>query len=179
MKHRKWKLLASVGWLLLGLMLGWLFPKPSLRALEQIAQSVRPYRVARTSFLFHRLCTEILPTKPLGQHYLDLGYTYWNELGALIWYDETMATQTWRVIDLYSPAVEALLDSEGADYRVSQEMVDELQRFLVEMESRATPELAGIIQEERARVPWDDLVGLTVEEAWDRLQEAAPDNPSP
>lgn len=178
MKRRAWKLLAAAGWLLLGLMLGWLFPKPNLYALEQIAQSARPYRVVQTTILFHRLCTELLPTTPLGQHYLDLGYTYWNELGMLIWYDETMTEQTWRLIDLYSPAVEALLDGEGATYRVSQEMVDELLRFLEGMEERATPELGSIIREERGRVPWDELAGLTVEEAWIKLQEAAPDSPS-
>jgi|GEM_PF-2848023 hypothetical protein len=173
MKHRWIRVLSAVGWLLLGLMAGWLFPKPKLYALEQIAQSARPYRVVRTTVLFHRLCTELLPTTPLGQHYLDLGYTYWDELGTLIWYDEAMAEQTWRVIDLYSPAVEALLDGEGATYRVSQEMVDELLRFLEGMENRATPELRRVIQDERARVPWDDLAGLTVEEAWAKLQEAA------
>ncbi len=110
---------------------------------------------------------------------MNLGHTYWDELVRLIWYDVTMYRLTWRVIDLYSPPIEALLDGKGDTVWVSQEMVDEMLRFLTEMESRASPELREVIRRERAKVPWEEMVGLTVEEAWKKLQEIAPENSSP
>ncbi len=179
MRHRWKKLLPAVGWVLLGMVIGWLFPIPSVWALRYVALSEGPSQVAETTVLFRRVCTEVLAPTPLGRHYLDLGYTYWNELVRLLWYDEAMMEQTWRVIELYTPAVEALLEGEGAEERVSQEMVDELLYFLVEMERRADPELGRIIQDERARVPWQELVGLTVEDVWARLQEVAPEDSFP
>ncbi len=178
--RRRWKKhLLAVGWVFLGMIVGWLFPIPRVHALKNLALSVRPYRVAETTLLFQRLCADLLPSTPLGQHYLDLGYSHWNEMVMLLWYDDTMSEQTWYVIDLYSPAVEALLNGEGATVRVSQEMVDELLYFLAEMESRADPKLKQIIQEERTRIPWQEMVGLSAEEAWNKLQEAGPKNSSP
>lgn len=179
MRHGWRKHILVVGWVFLGMIVGWLFPIPRVQALKNLALSVRPYRVAETTLLFQRLCAELLPSTSLGQHYLDLGYSHWQELGMLLWYDDTMTEQTWHVIDLYSPAVEALLDGEGSTVRASQEMVDELLYFLVEMESRADPELRQIIQEERTGIPWQELVGLTVAQVWDKLQEAVSEDPSP
>jgi len=180
MRHNKWKkLLSAAGLILVGMVVGWLFPMPNVQALRHIALSEQPYRVVETTLLFHRLCNELLPSTPLGQHYLDLGYTHWNQLVTLLWYDETMTEQTWRVIDLYSPGVEALLDGKGSTVRVSQEMVDELLYFLSEMEIKADTELRQIIQDEQARVPWQEIVGLTVEDAWIKLQEAVPEKYSP
>jgi len=180
MKSSKWKrVLFAFSLVFLGILVGWLLPRPRLYAQEGSTCWPPIEAVTRTGFLFDRLRTELLPSTPTGQHYLNLGYTYWNELVRLIWYDETMVRLTWRVIDLYSPAVDALLDGRGSKMRVSQEMVDELLRWLTEMEIRASPELRQIIQEERAKVPWEDLVGLTVEEAWEKLQEAVPGEPSP
>jgi len=177
---RMWrKLLPAVGLVLLGMVIGWLFPLPRVWALGRVVLSVSPSRVAETTILYQRVCTEILAPTPLGRHYLDLGYSHWNELVGLLWCDETMAKQTWRVIELYTPGVKALLEGEGSQERVSQEMVDELLYFLAEMEKRASPELRAIIREERAKVPWQELVGLTVEEAWARLQEAAGEGISP
>ncbi|MGQ9467115.1 MAG: hypothetical protein ACUVXE_01385 [Anaerolineae bacterium] len=173
------KLIAAIGWFLLGVIVGWLFPISGVQAFRVLALSSRIERVAETTILFQRMCSELLSTTPLGQHYLDLGYGHMEELVRLLWYDETMAEQTWRVIDLYSPAVEALLDGKGSTVRVSQEMVDELLLFLSEMEKRADPELGQIIQEERARVPWQGMVGLTVEEAWIKLQEVMPEESAP
>ncbi|MCD4738405.1 MAG: hypothetical protein K8R89_03990 [Anaerolineae bacterium] len=180
MRYNKWKrLLSAVGLILVGMVVGWLFPMPNVQALRHIALSEQPYRFVETTLIFHRLCSELLPSTPLGQHYLDLGHTHWNQLGMLLWYDEATVEQTWRVIDLYSPDVDALLDGEGSTVRVSQEMVDELLYFLSKMESRADAELRQIIQDERARVPWHEIVGLTVAEAWIKLQETVPEKYSP
>ena len=174
MKAGQRRLLSAVGWILLGMVIGWLLPLPRVWALGHFVASMGPTRVAETTILFHRMCSEILAPTALGQHYLDLGYGHWNELVRLLWYDEVMTEQTWRVIDLYTPAVEALLEGRGEEEWVSQEMVDELLYFLEEMERRAGPELRQIIREEREKVPWEGLVGLTVEEAWAKLQEVVP-----
>jgi hypothetical protein len=172
---KKW--LAPFGWLFLGVMVGWLFPMSQVRAVGRFVFSDETYRIAKTTYLFQRMCSQLLPSTPLGQHYLDLGYTHMNRLVRLLWYDATMTEQTWKVIDLYSPAVEALLDGEGDSVKITQEMVDELLVFLDGMEQRADEDLRQIIQEERSRVPWDELVGLTAEEAWIKLQEATPASP--
>ncbi len=150
---------------------------PGAYAVRHIAHTVPLYRIAETTYLFQRMCAELLPSTPYGQHLRDLGFTHMNELASLLWYDQTMATQTWRVIDLYSPAVEALLEGKGSRVRVSQKMVNELLYFLSEMEKRASPELGEIIREERARVPWKELVGLTVEEARAKLAGLLGDEP--
>lgn len=163
-----------IGWVFLGMMVGWLFPMSQVQAVGRFVFSEQTYRVAYTTVLFQRLCSELLPTTPLGQHYLDLGYTHWNQLVRLLWYDETMTKQTWHVIDLYTPAVEALLDKKGATVQITQEMVDELLLFLSEMENRANDDLKKIIQDERSKVPWQEIVGLTADKAWLKLQEAVP-----
>ncbi len=166
--------LFSVGWVFLGILLGWLFPVSTVQAAGRFLFSEQTYRVARTTVLFQRLCSELLPTTPLGRHYLDLGFTHATPLMRLLWYDQAMTRQTWHVIDLYTPAVEALLDGQGDAVTVSQEMVDELQSFLSGMQSRAEDDLKRIIAEERAKVPWQELVGLTAGQAWVILQGFAP-----
>lgn len=176
MKRRLKKALSAIGWVFLGMVVGWLLPMPRAYALKDLVMTTPPYRVVETTLLFQRLCAELLPTTPLGQHYLDLGYTHMNELVRLLWYDKVMMQQTWHVIELYTPAVEALLDGKGSTVQISQEMVDALTYFLSEMESRASPEIRQIVQEERARVPWRELAGLTVEEAWAELQKIETDD---
>lgn len=172
------KVLSSFGLIFLGVLLGWILPVPRLYAEGSIC--IPPVdKIIRTGHLFDRFRSELLASTPTGQHYMNLGHTYWDELVRLIWYDETMYRLTWRVIDLYSPAVEALLDGKGDTVKVSQEMVDDMLRFLTEMEVRASPELREVIRRERAKVPWKEMVGLTVEEAWKRLQEVAPENSPP
>lgn len=175
--HNKKRLLLPIGWMFLGLMIGWLFPMSQAQAISRFVFSEQTYRVAKTTVLFQRLCSELLPSTPLGQHYLDLGYTHMSRLVRLLWYDEAMAQQTWHVIDLYSPAVEALLDKNGSTAQITQEMVDELLSFLSEMESRADDDLRQIIQNERSKVPWQEMVGLTADEAWAKLQEIIPVSP--
>ncbi|MGB9776531.1 MAG: hypothetical protein ACPLYD_08895 [Anaerolineae bacterium] len=179
MLPRRWKrIFSAFGLIFLGILLGWMLPLPRLYAEGEIC--IPPIdKIVRTGHLFDRFRSELLASNPTGQHYMNLGHTYWDELVRLIWYDATMYRLTWRVIDLYSPAVEALLDGKGETVRVSQEMVDEMLRFLTEMESRATPELREVIRRERAKVPWEEMVGLTGEEAWKKLQEIAPENSSP
>ncbi|MCS7178337.1 MAG: hypothetical protein RML46_03885 [Anaerolineae bacterium] len=179
MKSGRWKrVLSAFGLIFLGVFLGWLFPLPSLHADEDVC--IPPvHKIIRTGYLFNRFRSELLASNSTGQHYMNLGHTYWNELVRLIWYDETMYRLTWRVIDLYSPAIEALLDGEEEKVRVSQEMVDEMLRFLTEMESRATPELREIIRRERAKVPWEKMVGLSVADAWEALQMNVPGEVSP
>lgn len=174
---KKKKFLPFIGWMFLGIIIGWLFPMPQVQAVSRFVFSEQTYRVAKTTLLFQRLCSELLPSTPLGQHYLDLGYTHMNRLVRLLWHDETMAQQTWQVIDLYSPAVEALLDGKGDSVQITQEMADELLLFLSEMENRADGDLRQIIQEERSKVPWEELVGLTVDQAWIKLQEVMPVSP--
>ncbi len=176
MKNRQ-RLLLPIGWMFLGLIIGWLSPITQVQAISRFVFSEQTYRVAKTTVLFQRLCSELLPSTPLGQHYLDLGYTHMNRLVRLLWYDETMAQQTWRVIDLYTPTVEALLDENGSTVQITQEMVDELLYFLSEMESRADDDLRQVIQDERLKVPWQEMVGLTADEAWIKLQEVIPSSP--
>lgn len=179
MKASKWRrALSACGLIFVGVLLGWLLPLPRLYAYEGICLP-NVDKVVRTGLLFDRFRGELLASNPTGQHYMNLGHTYWNELVRLIWYDETMYRLTWRVIDLYSPPIEALLDGKGDQVRVSQEMVDEMLHFLTEMEVRASPELREIIREERAKVPWEAMVGLTVQEAWEALQMYVPGEVSP
>lgn len=167
----KWtNLVLVMGGMLVGMIIGWLFPIPGVHALRHVAQSESPQRVIETTILFQRLCTELLPTTSLGQHYLELGHTHWGQLLRLIWYDEATAKQTWRLIDLYTPAVRALLDGKGNTVYISQEMIDELSNYLIKMESRADTKLRQIIQTERVKIPWHALVGLTAEQAWNMLQ---------
>ena len=168
---RKKRLFATTSWVFLGVIIGWLFPMPQVQAVGRFVFSEESYRIAKTTLLFQRLCSEILPSTPLGQHYLDLGYTHMKRLVGLLWYDETMTQLTWEVIDLYTPAVEDLLDNQGNNVQISQEMIDKLLIFLTEMEKRADDDLKQIIQDERSKVPWQELVGLTVNQAWAKLQE--------
>ncbi len=163
---------SPIGWVFLGIIVGWLFPMSQAQAVGRLVFSEQTYRVAYTTLLFQRLCSELLPSTPLGQHYLDLGLDHMEPLVRLLWYDEVMTQQTWHVIDLYTPAVEALLDGQGETVQITQEMIDELLLFLSEMENRADDDLKQIIQDERARVPWQEMVGLTVDKAWAKLQES-------
>ena len=176
MKSKR-KFYSPIGWVFLGMIVGLLFPMSQVQAVGRFVFSEQTYRVAQTTLLFQRLCSELLPSTPLGQHYLDLGFTHMHPLMRLLWYDETMTQQTWHVIDLYTPAVEALLDGQGETVQITPEMIDELLLFLSEMESRADDDLRQIIQDERSKVPWQEMVGLTADEAWAKLQEATPNSP--
>ena len=175
MKNRR---IFFVGCLMfLGIVAVWLFPMSQVQAAGRFIFSEQTYRVAKTTLLFQRLCSEILPATPLGRHYLDLGYTHAPRLVRLLWYDETMAQQTWHVIDLYSPVIEALLNHKEETVPITQEMVDELLIFLSGMENRADNDLKQIFQDERSKVPWQEMVGLTADKAWVRIQEAASVSP--
>jgi hypothetical protein len=77
------------------------------------------------------------------------------------------------ILQMVSPSLSALMDGQGNDELVTQEMVENIIAFLTELaaEDRAAGggELADTIEREMARIDWDHLVGMTFAEAFEYI----------
>ena len=121
--------------------------------------------VAHIATILFRFDAEVLLPTAHGRYYSELYWKHNNELIQIVQTHPDVSEDTLRVMRLFMPHIEALLDDRGNEVRISQEQMDELQFALDWFKSISSEELRKDIEREEERTPLQGFVGMTVDEA--------------
>ena len=123
-------------------------------------------RIARQADLLYRVQNELLSTTDAGQYYIGLFYEHSQEITTIMYNHPELADHGLDVIDELSPALQALLDGRGGTVSITRGQVGRVEGFLDEFLSYASPKLRQAIYDERRRRPLENMIGLTMDQAW-------------
>lgn len=135
----------------------------------------KAHRVA----VLYRVDAEILSKTEAGLYYRDL---FWKHNPELIQiyivnnpdkYDDFLA-----VVDMFVPALEALVDGHGDNIRLTAEQIEAVEAELDWLFSVASPAFQQDIVKEQTRWPLSEFVGMTMTEVWEYVNTRwTPDEP--
>lgn len=123
-------------------------------------------RIADQAALLYRVRDEILNTTEEGRRYTDLYYTHSAEIASIMNSHSEIAEQGLDVIDTLTPNLQALLDGQGSSVAITNGQVQQAQAFLDVILPYASPALQQAIQSERTRRPLENMIDMTMDEAW-------------
>lgn len=116
--------------------------------------------------LLYRLRDEVLATTPEGQRYTQLHYTYSVHVGYHLLAEPGLKEEALAVLDLWQPALQALVDGQGADVTLTLSQTQALHGFLERLTVLDGGALSQTIGAELARLgPLDDYAGTDIETA--------------
>jgi len=119
--------------------------------------------------LLRNLRDQVMTQTPEGQRLITLYDEFSFDLTEAILSDEALSNEAWDVIELFVPNVLSLVEGQGDETTISQEQVAALETFLDHVSSLASTELKIAIARERALRPLQAMVGLNMDQAWDRV----------
>lgn len=119
--------------------------------------------------VFRDVRDEVMADTPQGQFYAGLYEAHSPELLQILTKNTNMLDEIGRGLQTWSPMLEALVAGEGHTVTISPGMVEQALSVLERFEAEASPELAGVIQEEREALNLPDFTGLTLDEALARV----------
>lgn len=128
--------------------------------------------VMQIANLLYRFDDEILKPTEFGRYYSDLYWKHNAEFIRIFGAKEEYYRELMRVTLLFTHHLEMTLDGRGDEVRFSRKQINELQTLLNWVKSRASDELRRDIERESARIPLDDFVGLTMDEALKYVEQA-------
>ena len=131
------------------------------------ASKVHDY--SETLEVYWRVHDEVLLPTEIGRHYIDLFFKYSPELCRLSLASPAFHEEAFSLIFMFEPWLKALVDGQGDDVIITTEIVMPVKTFLNHLHENASTELRQTIDEEQARFPLENLVGLSMEEARRRL----------
>ena len=124
------------------------------------------YNTAHAVEVFLRFDAEILQKSPAGQYYRNLLMKHGEEQYQIVNDHPEHLDEFWKVVEMFVPGVEALVNGEGDTVRITREQMDRL-RDEWEWESQfASPSFRGAVEMELKRLPLEKFVGMTMNEAW-------------
>ena len=129
-------------------------------------------RIARQADLLYRVQDELLSTTDAGQHYINLFYENTVEITTILYNNPDLDDHGLDVIDDLTPNLEALLDGRGDTVAITAGQVGRAQAFLDEFLPYASPKLRQAISDERRRRPLENMVGMTMDQAWAYLNSS-------
>ncbi|HTX91010.1 MAG TPA: hypothetical protein VMC09_07310 [Anaerolineales bacterium] len=133
-------------------------------------QKVRAmYGNAYKIFVLYRVENELLMGTPAGRYYRTFFWKSNDELIRIYYAYPEKSNDMFTVIDMYMPALEALLDGRGDTVTLSAEQVDAAQAEFEWLESVAESPLREDIQGELERFPMQTFTGMTAKQAWDYI----------
>ena len=135
-----------------------------LAVLGTVAAS-KAHDYADTLEVYWRVHDEILLPTEVGRHYVDLFFKYSPELCRLTMASAALRDEALALTFMFEPWLEALVDGWGEDVIITTDMVLLVETFLDHVYQDASLELRQTIDEERARFPLENLIGLSMEEA--------------
>ena len=139
-------------------------------------EAVYPERVSalEAAATLYRVRDELLTGTTAGEHYRTLYEQHTGRISWLLLQNPGLRDTGGQILKAVTPGLNQLMDGEGEQAVVTQELVDNvlsfLQRLAEEDRANGGGELASTIEREKARMDWDRLVGMTYEEAWRYIQ---------
>ena len=129
-----------------------------------------------TAATLYRLRDELMTSSQAGIHYRELYEAYSGEISRLLLLNPSLFTDSAQILQSVTPGLNLLLDGNGDEAVVTQELVDATIAFLKQLaaddQANGSGELARAIEYEIGRIDWDRLVGMTYDAAWKYIQEA-------
>jgi len=125
-------------------------------------------RAAETIDLLYKV-EDLMAQTSEGRRLIDVYYVYSPNLTGAILPNETLAKEGWAVIELFVPGLEALVEGRGSEATLTQDQVDAVETFLDHGSAVADPDLQRVIADERARRPFQAMVELRMDQAWQRV----------
>jgi hypothetical protein len=154
-----------------------------LAAKPDVAHAMRDFFDVVTTFA--RVEREIMLPTPYGRYYSDLYFENYAELKQILATHPSYRDDMVRLMYLFMPHIEAVLDGRGDEVRITQEQVDQLESFMYEIRDASDGKLRTDIDRELSRTPLQDFVGLSmdetlvyIEKAWER-DFSVPATPAP
>ncbi len=130
---------------------------------------------AHAGAVMWRVRNEIMQKSPAGQYYEALMWKHVSELDQILSNHPKHAEQeTLRVIRMFIPGLEALLDGKGDTVRITEEKVYSLKAELDWLASVGSPSLQEDIEKEQQRFPLENFIGMTMSEALDFINSNFP-----
>lgn len=133
---------------------------------------ISPLRVAETielADLLYRVRDELLNTTSEGQRLSDLYYTYIPNIVQVLIANPELSDSSFETMNLFTPSLQALVDGEGDTVTITAEQVEGLQSFLDALIQYGDEDLQSIISSELEKHPLENMVGLTMNEAWSQI----------
>lgn len=119
--------------------------------------------------LLYRVRDELLSTTPEGQRLSDLYYTYIPNIVQVLIAHPELSDSSFETMNLFASSLQALLDGEGSSVTVTEEQVQGLQSFLDALIQYGDEDLQSVISAELEKHPLENLIGLTMDEAWSQI----------
>ena len=124
--------------------------------------------------LLYQLRDGVLSQTEEGQHYIDIYDEYSAEIAALLLANPALYDQGYATLQLFVPAIEAIIDGNGDSVTITSAQIAQAEAFLDALTAEAGPGLRDTIIQERYRLPLDMMAGMSVNEAWNFIREYAP-----
>ena len=126
----------------------------------------------RTVTTLYRVRDTMLDTTPRGRHYRDLYEQHTGSITKLLAADGDLRKRGAGLLAQTQPALDDLADGQG-DTIVTAALVHDVRAYLVDLaaaaEARGDDDLADTISFEITRLDFNELIGMTYDEAWDYL----------
>ena len=142
---------------------------PTIDALSISERLVQAVDLAEFAQLLYQVRDEYLSQTEAGQHYIALFKEHTTEIAYILFDDPDLYQQGYDVIKSFEAHLQALVDGEGGTVTITSEQVSDLEAILDGVAAKASPDLLSAIQAERENYPLEELIGLSMEQAWDHL----------
>jgi hypothetical protein len=107
---------------------------------------------------------EVLDMTTSGQYYVNLYDQHSLSIIRAMASEPSLATRIWTKKDPWLQGIEALVNNQGDQFTVTQQMQDDLLELLGAFEQAGSPSLAGMIAQERTRLQLDTIAGQSISE---------------
>lgn len=132
------------------------------------------YDRAHSIAVFLRFDSEFLQKTSAGQHYRFLLIKHGEEQYQIVNNHPEHLDEFWRVVQMFTPGVEALVSGQGDTVQITQEQINSLKTEWDWEASFASQSLGDDVEKELERFPLDDFVGMTMSEAWEYVNSNFP-----
>ncbi len=125
---------------------------------------------SHTVAVLARADREITPKSAAGRYYHKLVWKHNAEMGDILLHKHPEhRMQFVMMIDLFVPAIEALLDGDGDSITISTAQIERLQTELNWLKSVGSETLRADIKREEVRFPPQQFAGMTIAEVYETV----------
>ena len=155
-RQRSWKLFAGVVCVVV-IFLSSFMVKPVRAMISNIQMGT----------ILFRFVDEVVLPYPAGQYYISLSWKHKDDLGRI--YNDpgnlVHAGKLLQIVQVFIPNMEAMLDEKGDTVQITKEQMDLIQTEMDWLSSVAGPELQQDLEKELQRLPLENFIGMTMNEA--------------
>jgi hypothetical protein len=126
---------------------------------------------AELTTLLYRVRDDVLNTTTEGQRLRGLYYTYIPNIIQVLTANPDLSDQSIETMNIFAPSLQALVDGSGDTVVITSGQVTSLQSFLNALIEEGDPELRSIITAELELHPLENMIGMTMDQAWEEINE--------